>query len=61
MSQQLLIAACLVLVFEGMLPFIAPQLWRRMMVSMLRLPERQLRIVGLMSMMAGVLLLQVFN
>lgn len=61
MPQELLIAACLVLVFEGILPFVAPQAWRRMVASMLLLQDRQLRILGFAIMLLGVVLLQVFN
>lgn len=55
----LLTAAGLMLVIEGLLPFINPGAWRRVFEQALRLPDAQLRIVGLASIGAGVVLLLV--
>lgn len=57
MSQEVLIAACLVLVIEGMLPFLVPQLWRDAMSKVIALDNRSLRIMGLSSMLMGTILL----
>ena len=61
MTQELIIAACLVLVIEGALPFLAPDQWRKMVLNVAALPAQQIRIVGLASMLLGVALLYVFN
>ncbi len=45
------------LVFEGLLPFIAPQAWRETFKRMLELKDGQLRFVGLISIVGGILLL----
>lgn len=56
--DELLIAICLVVVLEGLLPFISPKAWRRAVLQALVLSDRQLRLVGLASMVSGCLLLQ---
>ena len=50
-------AMALVLVIEGMMPFLSPDGWRQAMVQAGRMTNRTLRIIGLASMLAGVLLL----
>ncbi len=49
-------ALALVLIFEGLLPFIAPGTWRRVFSEMLKLNDGQIRFFGLCSLCAGVLL-----
>lgn len=43
----------LLCVFEGILPFLSPDFWRRMMQHMFIQSDRALRIIGLMSMLIG--------
>ena len=50
-------AFALYLVIEGMMPFLSPQSMRRAMSAFSRLPDAQLRIAGLASMIAGLVLL----
>jgi uncharacterized protein YjeT (DUF2065 family) len=45
------------LVFEGLLPFIAPQTWRNAFKRMVVLKDGQLRFIGLMSIIGGLLLM----
>jgi len=53
-----LAAACgLLLVIEGVLPFLSPASARRAMAAMSSMPDGTLRIAGALSMFAGVLLL----
>ncbi|MGB5323924.1 MAG: DUF2065 family protein [Pseudomonadales bacterium] len=61
MLQELIVAACLVLVLEGMLPFLSPSSWREALRSLITLSDRQIRCAGLASMLVGVLLLYFFN
>ncbi len=61
MIHQLLLALCLVLVIEGILPFIAPSQWRRVLVTIISLNDGQIRSVGLVSMLTGVVLLLALN
>ena len=46
-------ALCLVLVVEGLLPFIAPKVWRETMTKVAQLNDGQLRMVGLFSIVIG--------
>lgn len=55
--SDLLAAFALYLVLEGLLPFANPQAMKRVMLSFSALADRQLRIWGLVSMSAGVILL----
>lgn len=58
MNVTLLLAALgLMLVFEGLLPFVAPQAWRETFRRMIALKDGQLRFVGLISIVGGLLLL----
>lgn len=57
MWQELGIAFCLLLVLEGILPFLSPRRWREAVVSLARLGDRQLRLIGLGSMLLGTALL----
>ena len=50
-------AIALVLVIEGMLPFLNPDGWRQAIVQAGRLPDKTLRMIGFASMIAGVLVL----
>jgi uncharacterized protein len=45
------------LIFEGLLPFIAPQAWRETFKRMIQLKDGQLRFVGLLSIIGGLLLI----
>ncbi|MFZ5520851.1 MAG: DUF2065 domain-containing protein [Pseudomonadota bacterium] len=47
----------LMLVIEGLLPFISPARWRGVFEQAIKLSDGQLRFIGLSSMVAGVLLL----
>jgi uncharacterized protein YjeT (DUF2065 family) len=51
--DSLLAAFALVLVVEGVLPFLAPRLWRESFRKLVELSDGQLRFIGLASMVAG--------
>lgn len=55
--QDLLAALALVLVIEGMVPFLNPQSLRRLLETVSQLDDRTLRITGFISMLCGVLML----
>ena len=55
--SDLLAALALVLVIEGMVPFLNPQSLRRMLETVSQLDDRTLRITGLVSMLCGVVML----
>jgi len=56
MWHDLLTAAALVLVIEGILPFVNPEGYRRAMMLMANQEDRMLRIGGLVSMLLGLAL-----
>ena len=57
MQDALWIALALVLVLGGLMPAINPQGWRRMFTQLLQLDDQQIRKVGLLSMVLGLVLL----
>jgi uncharacterized protein len=56
---DLLTALALVLVIEGIVPFVSPQSLRRMLENVSRIDDRTLRLTGLVSMICGVIMLYV--
>jgi len=61
MWQTLVLAFGLMLVFEGLLPSLNPQGYRRALRMLGELPDRQLRSFGLLSMTAGAILIFIFS
>lgn len=61
MWQELSIAVCLLLVLEGILPFLYPRRWRGVIEQLVRLSDRQLRLMGLTSMLLGTALLYLLH
>jgi len=57
MGTTLLMALALMLIIEGILPFLAPGLWRDTFQRITQMSDGQIRFVGLSSMLAGLLLL----
>ncbi|MFT5032337.1 MAG: hypothetical protein ACI89D_000390 [Bermanella sp.] len=57
MWQELLAAFSLVLIMEGIIPFFSPVQWRNVVLTIARSNDKKIRIVGLVSMLAGVALL----
>jgi len=56
-SDTLWLALTLVLVIEGIFPFVSPAGWRRMFQQILQLQDGQVRFFGLASILAGLLIL----
>ncbi|MBT8066634.1 MAG: DUF2065 domain-containing protein [Gammaproteobacteria bacterium] len=54
---EILTALALVFVIEGMLPFISPSKYRQMVAEITRLSDGNIRSVGLVVMIAGLVLL----
>ncbi|HSS45836.1 MAG TPA: DUF2065 domain-containing protein [Burkholderiales bacterium] len=57
MSKLLLIAFALMLVLEGVLPFLLPSIWREAFKRLTEMTDGQIRFIGLSSMLVGLLLL----
>jgi uncharacterized protein len=56
-ADNLLTAVALMLVIEGLLPFLLPATWRETFRRLIEMSDGQLRFIGLGSMLAGLLLL----
>ena len=61
MSDLLQGALALMLMLEGLLPFISPRSWREMFERATRLSDGQLRFIGLASMLAGLALFMLWR
>lgn len=57
--DDLLAALALVMVIEGIVPFVSPHSLRRMLEKATQIDDRTLRITGLVSMVCGVIMLYV--
>lgn len=54
MWDELLIATALILVIEGIMPFLSPGATREAMARMAQMDDRSLRMMGLVCMLIGV-------
>ena len=61
MWNDLLVACALVLIIEGILPFVSPNTLRKVWQNISTMSDQSLRIMGLVSMLAGVVLLTIFR
>jgi uncharacterized protein len=61
MGELLLGALALMLVIEGLLPFLSPATWREMFERATRLSDGQIRFIGLISLAAGLILLAIWR
>ena len=57
MPQSLMIAFALMLVIEGILPFLLPVFWRETFRKLTEMSDGQNRFAGLSSMMCGLVVL----
>ena len=60
MLRYFLSALALMLVLEGLFPFVAPAAWRETFLRLTRLADGPVRFVGLASMVVGVVLFVLF-
>ena len=60
MTDLLLGAVALMLVLEGLMPFLSPKSWRSMFERATRMSDGQIRFIGLSSMLIGLALLLVY-
>ena len=59
--ELLMTAVALVLIVEGILPFLSPSLLRRYLAQVLAMDDRSLRLGGLAAMLSGLGLLYLFG
>ncbi len=57
MLDYWLLGLAMMLVIEGMLPFVLPGLWRETFRKLVTLTDGQLRFVGITAMLSGIMLL----
>jgi len=57
MGTTFLLALALLLIIEGVLPFLAPNLWRDTFRRITQMSDGQIRFIGLTSMLIGLLVL----
>jgi len=57
MMQDVLTALALILIIEGVLPFLSPRTLRKALFSIVQNNDKQLRLTGFLTMLAGLLLL----
>ena len=61
MYKTFLLAFALMLLIEGLLPFLAPHVWRDMFRRLTELADGQIRFIGLSSMVLGLILLMLVS
>ncbi|HIF73853.1 MAG TPA: DUF2065 domain-containing protein [Porticoccaceae bacterium] len=61
MWHELAMAFCLMLVIEGIMPFLAPHRWRNMVLLLGEVDDNTMRYIGLGSMLTGTALLYLIN
>jgi len=58
--NEVLFALSIFLILEGLLPFISPKLYKYLLVQMLNTEENSIRITGLILIIIGVILMNLF-
>lgn len=61
MWHDLAVAFCLMLVIEGIIPFLNPGRWRKMLLMLDQIDDNTMRMIGLGSMLLGTGLLYIIN
>ena len=58
--NELIFAVSVILILEGLLPFISPKLYKFLLMQMLNTNENSIRITGLILIIMGVILMNLF-
>lgn len=61
MWSDLLVVIALVLVLEGIIPFLAPEKFKQAMAQLSQLSGQALRIIGFVSMTLGIIFLYIIK
>ncbi len=61
MSEYWLLGLAMMLVIEGILPFLFPAFWRESFSKLITMTDGQLRFVGIISMVSGLCVLYLIN
>ncbi|MDX1795778.1 MAG: DUF2065 domain-containing protein [Hydrogenovibrio sp.] len=57
LDTVLISAIALVFILEGLMPFVFPHFWRKMMIEAIQLDEKKLRLMGFVSITIGMIIL----
>lgn len=57
LDNVLISAVALVFIFEGLMPFVLPRFWQKMMSEAVKMDEKSIRLMGLFSLAVGMLIL----
>ncbi|HEX4917312.1 MAG TPA: DUF2065 family protein [Limnobacter sp.] len=60
MSETFWLALALVFIMEGLMPFLFPKQWKETFLKIAALSEGQIRFVGMVAIVLGLLLFVVF-
>ncbi|MDA9194609.1 DUF2065 domain-containing protein [Burkholderiales bacterium] len=60
-ASDVAVALALVLILEGMLPFLSPSAWRDAFKKLVKMSDGQLRFFGLTSMVMGLIALLILS
>ncbi|SEN08422.1 hypothetical protein SAMN05216326_10551 [Nitrosomonas marina] len=61
MFETFLMAFALMLILEGLLPFISPRIWRETFKKLTEIHDGQIRFIGLTSMLIGLALFLILS
>lgn len=61
MLENLLSALALMLIIEGILPFLFPDKWRQTFIKLVQMEDGQIRFFGLTAMIIGLVLLLIIT
>jgi hypothetical protein len=59
--HSLLVATALLLVIEGIMPFLNPTMFKRALLQTASMSDRQIRVTGLICMLVGLIFLYWIN
>ena len=59
--QNFFVAIGLLFVFEGMFPFLSPEKWRKYVQQIIRQDDRNLRVMGLVLMIVGLIIVTIMH
>ena len=61
LGHSLLVATALVLIIEGLMPFLNPTMFKRALLQKARMSDTQIRLTGLICMLVGLIFLYWIN
>ncbi|MCB1582157.1 MAG: DUF2065 domain-containing protein [Marinicella sp.] len=54
-EHPIIAAIALAMIFEGIMPFVAPKAWKKMLLQLVQMEDKHLRIFGVIMMVTGAL------